>query len=420
MGRTSQHRIGVAAAPKRKSDRHRAFAVLGVALVIGACLDRATIEVGGFSIYYAHLIALAAAPIVFTQQVRGLSTVVRTCTGMAALAIACTLPSILLLPGAPSRASLLFQFIANCFVLAVAFGCFSLLALDLLKRTVTVLTVFAFAGAILQSLVQPELVYQTASRFLSLPRPSLLFYEPTWFAFAAALLLLAALALRLRLASLLLVTLLIAIFTRGALAVAAAGLLMTIPHFQRSRFAGLAVLIPFYGYTAYFLSDTLRAEEPVASAASTLEARSTDVWLVRELNPGGLLPWGGEVLSGSAVGFWRDLPSGSNVALVEYLWKFGIGGILLFAAWSIAFCFVVPRRQAAALFPGGSSAPILVGVMIVPATLQFNNALGQPWLWVLLGLLIAVAGNMGTIGAPVREAEMAANRKSTARRTVRR
>jgi hypothetical protein len=127
--------------------------------------------------------------------------------------------------------------------------------------------------------------------------------------------------------------------------------------------------------------------------ASSLGIRLRDIATVRAGNGPWLLIFGGDVTEAYYMADRsRWVPITSNVQAFEVMWKFGLGGLVIPAAWCVFVLWRTPygwvwRHE-------GAGAPASSCLLALPAMAQCNNVIGMPWAWVLVALLIVV--NMRT------------------------
>ncbi|MDR1355342.1 MAG: hypothetical protein LBJ43_03655 [Propionibacteriaceae bacterium] len=122
---------------------------------------------------------------------------------------------------------------------------------------------------------------------------------------------------------------------------------------------------------------------------STIGTRVRDIADVREANSSLLMLIGGDV---DTVIYnparWRTIPRTSNVQLFEMLWKFGLGGVVIIAAWCV---FILWRTPYGSILRANTApTPAQAALLALPAMAQFNNVTGMVWSWVLVALLLVV------------------------------
>ncbi|MBA4022767.1 MAG: hypothetical protein C0482_10435 [Gordonia sp.] len=365
---------------------------------MGSTTERSTIAVGDFSLYPGQLLAFVLAPLVIAGNMIKSSVFVRV--AIFALVAACLLfPSVLFLPGQDARMKLIAQLAANCIVMLIVFGLLQALSYRQLQKLVTVLAVIISIGVAIQVVFFSSMLVNSGERFLGLPRPMLLFSEPTWLATFVALLFAAALSLRQRNVAIVLGLLLLAVFTRGALALALVALAVSVPALARLPWARAAVAAVPLAFGFWFFWSAVTGPEPRVQGSS-LDSRAFDSWVVRLANDDNFMPWGGTTLSYQIPGVWRGTPETSNVVGFDLFWKFGIGGLVVFVLWWWLIAGSLPRILASVRPPDVRVWPAWITLMVLPATMQFNNSFGRPWVWAMIALLLAIIGRLSVSPDP--------------------
>ncbi|WP_372727407.1 hypothetical protein [Nocardioides sp.] len=370
--------------------------IAAVAIIVGSTLERATLQVGSVDLYWGQLIALALFPMAFSGRVE-VHIYRRYYVIFAVAALFFLTPSLVALPFPEVRLKLILQLQVNAFIALVSFSLFTRLTAASLRGVFSALTWALVLGSAIQIIWFSHELESAGARLFDLPRPFALFIEPAWMATMAALLLGGALALRQRGVAMMLFILIAIIFTRGALIIA---LCAVIAHFwrgRRLRLVGPLMVAGATGLGLWFFYVAMTGERPTRNDTS-LDSRASDSWVIRAANDGDFLPWGGAELYFRVVGYWRPLPEASNVAGLEWIWKFGAGGLMVLALWTFFVSWRVPKAlaiQAAGSASGARRTPLeafpaWLALAALPPTLQFNNAFGRPWMWVTVALLLAV------------------------------
>ncbi|MBX4171850.1 hypothetical protein K3M35_25005 [Rhodococcus sp. DMU2021] len=353
-------------------------------LILGSSLDRLTIDAVGYSLYVSHVVGLFLAPVILL----GLARYSRYISLVALLIATCFLaviPAIAMF-GAPGRVSYLPQIVSNVTLLLISVILLSSLRVSQLRRVVKGSVWVVIVGSVVQVLILPAASQNSGERVAGLLRPVLFFAEATWLAMFAAMLFAAALTLGLNGYALLLAPLIVVIFTRSALAILIAVVLVCIPAVRRSRIAILLIIGFCWTFAFWFVYRALSSVDRV-KAVSSLDTRQLDILAVKNAN-GGSLSWtGSPILSVYDPLRARVIPGTSNVLAFDLFWKFGLAGLILLGIWAWTWCWLLPRR-AGARFGTPSILPAWVCLAVLPAVVQLNNAFGRPWLWVLAGLLL--------------------------------
>ncbi|QIK49158.1 hypothetical protein P9A14_05310 [Gordonia hongkongensis] len=238
-----------------------------------------------------------------------------------------------------------------------------------------------------------ELVFRLAtgsvrgSRFFGMPRPYLAFDEPAWLATFCALFLAVSLSLRMYKVAIVLALLLLVLFTRAAFIIALAALIMALPSVRNARWlrlvisVGAVVLAGFFFYRSMYSS-------PSGDSYTSVDTRIRDTWTIRQINNNEFFPFGASVIDLSRFETWRELPEVNNVLGFDLAWKFGIGGVILLLLWWAVIAIILPRAAVGRSRLPSDCLPIWAALVTLPASMQFNNAFGRVWLWVLTGLML--------------------------------
>lgn len=386
---------------KAPNGRHSAgFGGLGgvfaLILIAGSATERLTLDVAGYSLYASHVFAFLLLPVYLLSMAR-LAAYTSAMAFLVAISLLGAAPSIIIY-GTVNRLSYLLQLSANVVLFLVALGVFFALDSVALRRLVGLATVLIAIGAVFQVVIFPERSAHSGERFAALLRPVLLFSEPTWFAIFSAMLFAAALTLRMRWCAWIIAPLVIVVFTRSALVLIAAAILLGIPAIRGSKVVVLSIVSLCSGFAAWFAYSAFISNERV-TAVSSLDTRKLDIFAVTAAN-GGALSWtGSRVVQVYDTFRNRLIPATSNVLSFDLYWKFGLGGLIVLGVWSWLVAWYLPRKAGASLSMI-STLPGWVCLALLPAVMQLNNAFGRPWLWVMAALLLA------SIKMAVRESEV--------------
>jgi hypothetical protein len=360
--------------------------MVAVLLIVTSTFERVQVDVGSYSLNIAHVIGIALLPIFFWQQA-DVRAVRSAMLWFLVFVSVVALPALIVNPAA-ARLSYLLQICLNGYTLVITFALLKHLDLRAMRQVVRWSTAMLVAIAALQVALAPELSASEGQRIAGLVRPIALFEESTWLAIVAALLFCVALALRTRVTALVLLALVVAIFTRSAAVLAAGAIVLLIPGLQSRPWVRTALVLGPMAFALWFSLSAILTDSETSGDTTSLQSRASDISIVRLANDDQLLPWGGRVLEVYDFDRSRALPSTSNVLPFDLLWKFGVGGILVFAGWCLVVMRILPKRS------GGSwsiarAAPLMFGMAMVPVVVQLNNAFGRAWMWVLLALMMA-------------------------------
>ncbi|WP_418345006.1 hypothetical protein [Rhodococcus pyridinivorans] len=342
-----------------------------------------TIDVAEYSLYVSHVLGLILAPVLILGMVR-YSKYVSMGLWLIALAVVIVLPTSLLF-GPSGRFNYVPQLTSNVILFLLAVILFSSLTRSQFCALVRVSIWALVLASILQIVFFPS-ASGSKERVAGITRPVIFFLESTWLAIVAAMLFAAALTLGLKWHALLISTLIFVVFTRSALAIAVAVILVCIPLVWRSRGLTVAIIAMIWTFAVWFVYSAFTATSRV-KAVSSLDTRQLDIFAVKAAN-GGAIPWTGSrqlVVYDS----FRDrmIPNTSNVLAFDLYWKFGIAGLVLLAFWAWLWCWYLPRISGASItIP--STLPAWVCLALLPAVMQLNNGFGRPWMWVMSALLV--------------------------------
>ncbi|WP_158505819.1 hypothetical protein [Pseudarthrobacter enclensis] len=338
-----------------------------------------------------------------------------------AIAAVSILPS-MTLTSPDVRLSFLLQIVLNAFTMVVALSVFRQLPLSALRRLTVVVSWTLLTASLVQLVLVPGLNPRGETTF-GLPHPILFFNEETWLAMFASLLCAASLGVGARRTGLFLAILVFFIGTRSAMIVCGCAMLMSFESIaERKWIRVLCIAVPA-AFSAWFVFDAVFATGDRIYNDS-LDTRTGDISAVRQANNDHFLPFGGDVLSVFDFSRSRQVPSTSNVQGFELYWKFGLGGLLIVATFAFLVAWLLPKTVLKD--PSVPVWPIWVSLMIWPAMLQFNNAFGFSWMWILLALCLACMGtlnseNGGSGGLRSRMSSFeASNRVRSSRSTSRR
>lgn len=383
--RVSQ-RVSPAARDPRES---AALGLLGVALVVQILLS--TVEISSVqttfgSLYYAQLLSIPLLLCAPSGDVVVRSTARRS-LWLLILFGALAVPSILAHSPA-GRLLPVLQLSINVVVLLATLGVARRLSTGQLRRAVTVSASILGAVAAFQALFMSGGIRGSNARVLGIPRPSVLFQEPTWLALTLALLAAAAAQLQARRTAGGLGLFVVFLWTRAAVLLLGLSLLTRVLPRRRGRWAILVVsVVVMIAEVWYVLSLIATPFVPVQGKGSLI-TRIRDVWVVSRANGGDFWPWGGGILRVFDRTRFRDVPQTSNVLPFELIWKFGLGGIAMFAV--LAAFFLAVSGPVATLARGrGVGEPAGAALLAIPIVGAFNNCLGRTWLWTLSAVLIA-------------------------------
>ncbi|NCL74002.1 hypothetical protein AIIKEEIJ_06389 [Rhodococcus sp. YH1] len=359
---------------------------LCVLLVVGSTTERVVIGYGGYSFYFAHILCFIMFPMI-VMGTRGARPLFGSVFLLLVVGVAVGMPAVMLF-GSGSRTGYFLQLFANGALFLLAYGLFCSLSSSQLRTVVRVVTVALALGCLIQVALFPARSASMGVRLFGLPRPVLLFNEPTWVALFSVLILAGAVAMGLRWCSVLLAALVLAIFTRSALVIAVSLALVSIPALRRwAKPAALALVAGFSVFSGLFVYRSVSAGQRVRQITS-LDTRQLDIFAIRLANGGDFSPFGSEFVKVFDVVRNRVVPTTSNVLSFDFYWKFGVGGLVFFLVWAWMVSWYLPRRVGA-----GFGVPTVwgpwVALALLPGVMQFNNAFGRPWLWVLIAFLLA-------------------------------
>lgn len=242
-------------------------------------------------------------------------------------------------------------------------------------------------GGLVQAAVHPIVIISDNSRFLGLPRPLFTFSEPTWLGVACALLI--AVFLTVRSSNWLLIILLcvdLFVFTRSALLITLVAIYVALRQ-GKARADAFVLVLSVAVAATYFTVSALLAPLNVRYVGTSLQTRLGDITAVRLANGNSLLPFGGANLSIYDPTRSRTIPTTSNNVVFDLLWKFGLGGILLFVIWIVLLGVGFPRILGARAsvsfrFPAGAA------LLVLPFIGEINNMFREPWVWCLMAVLL--------------------------------
>lgn len=372
---------------------------LGIALVLGATLERFPLSLAGARIYLPHLVAIAVFPI-FLSNDRFVSSVRTALLGFIAVVMVVTLPS-MALPWPEVRVAFILQLFLNIFTMTVSFAVFRQLSKPSLTRLVLVCSMTLFSSSVIQLVLNPGLNARTETT-MGLPHPILFFYEETWLALFASLLSVAAFGLGAHKTGIILTVLIYFIGTRSAMIVCSCSIAMLFSVVSQNRWLRFVCMMAPIAFSIWFLVDSVwGVSERIYN--DSLDTRAGDIAVVRQANNDAFWPFGGQVLSVFDSSRARLVPSTSNVLGFELFWKFGLGGLIVLVVFWVLIGHTVPRL--ASLDWQTRAWPILVPLTVWPAMLQFNNAFGYPWMWVMLALCLSVL----TVSNPSSDVRLSIN-----------
>lgn len=358
--------------------------IVGIGFVLLSSLQRFPVAIGGANVYFPHLLAVALFPLVlFSEAIAAKMRAVMFC--FAALAVVVVVPSFAL-PAVDVRTSFLLQILLNSFTLIASFALFRQLRCDELRILVNVCSLLLVGGAGVQLFVAPGMNGRGETTF-GLVHPILYFNEETWLALFASLLSIAAFGLGARRTGFWLSFLVFFIGTRSAMIVCGVALIMSLEAVAAYKWFRVVCVAAPVAFATWFVIDAVFATSDRVYNDS-LDTRTADISAVRQANNDDFLPFGGEILSVFDFSRSRLVPATSNVQVFELYWKFGIGGLLVAAFFALLIAWVLPRASMQG--KGVAAWPVWIPLMIWPAMLQFNNAFGFAWMWVLLALCLAV------------------------------
>ncbi len=369
--------------------------VVVVALLVVSTADKVQLAVGPFSLRPAQLIGLLVLAVAGYRGWLPAGPLRLALLGSAA-AWCIALPSIVTF--GIERASIPLQLAINLLLLAGTITIARRCSAEQLRRAITAGALLLAAIAVVLLVTTSPTESQLSSRLLGIPRPRGWFTEPTWLAILTAGLVAIVLQLRMYRAALLLTAGGLLLFTRTAVAaIAVAWLTVAVRRRALPASVVLIVLAVLWALAAWQLIGWLGATS--FDGSSSLATRGSDIAATRAANGGTFLPFGGAELTIFDPIRDRTLPATSAVLPFDLLWKLGVGGLLTLALLAWVFLRGIPALcgqplRTFATTPAGSFV-----VLALPITC-LNNALGRPFLWVLLGL-IAAAASVGTEPPPV-------------------
>lgn len=246
-------------------------------------------------------------------------------------------------------------------------------------------------GSVLQAGLRPIAVVSDSTRIAGIPRPLFTFSEPTWLGITSALLIAVLLTTR-RTRGLLtaLACLNILIFTRSALVLLFAAVYLVLRRGRAVVDSAILVLATSIGAT-YFTVSALLSPLDLRYVGTSLDSRLGDITAVRLANNNQLLPFGGANLSVFDPSRSRWVPTTSNNVIFDLLWKFGIGGLIVFVLWTWLLVSGFPRIVEAKL-SDFLRLPAGVALLLLPAVAEINNMFRNPWIWTLSAALLAAVG----------------------------
>ncbi|ADX74171.1 hypothetical protein Asphe3_30610 [Pseudarthrobacter phenanthrenivorans Sphe3] len=364
--------------------RSRTALVFGAALLVASTIQKFPVPLGGANVYLPHLVAVVLFPIFFYGE-RIVGKVRNVLLFFAISAIVAALPS-LTLELWDVRLSLILQILLNVFTFIVSFALFRQLTIRDLEQLIIGSSLVLVLAAGAQLVIAPGVNPRTETTF-GLAHPILLFNEETWLALFAALLAVCAYGIGARKAGHLLSLMVIFIGTRSAMIVVAVSVAMTVQGLATRKWVRFLCASSPIAFALWFVFDSVFATTGRVYN-DTLDTRAADISAVRQANNDDFLPFGGEVVSVFDFSRSRLVPATSNVQSFELFWKFGLGGLAIVALFAALVSVILPRLALSSSSKGGW--PVWLPLMVWPAMLQFNNAFGFPWMWVMLALCIAV------------------------------
>lgn len=357
-----------------------------VTLIIGSTFERMTISVGGFSFYFSHMIMVVLLPFV-AVSLAPIGRVFRLLGIFGLVSLVSFVPAVVVY-GYEGRLGSVLQIIANISLMLTVVSVGSSMGIASMRRAVSSVTYLFALICIVQIVVFPSRSSASGERFLGFIRPVAFFTEPTWVALFAALLMAAALSLRLKLPTLLLGLIVLVVFTRSALIVVVACIVVAAFSWGSKKTVVVGMVAFTSVFSARFVVGAVQAKHRVEQTTS-LDTRQLDIFAVKSANGGSLSWWGSEVLRVYDPVRSRLVPSTSNVLSFDLFWKLGIAGLIVLAVWCILIAWVLPRVSGASL-KAKATVPAWIALALMPAVMQLNNAFGRPWLWALCGLLLCV------------------------------
>lgn len=362
--------------------------LLATVLLLASTLERLTVPVGPAHVYVAHFLAFLCIPFLGGSD-RAVRLVRNSMLVFAGLSAILLMPSVVFLPDWHDRVLPLGQLILNSLVLAVGFALFRRCTDQEFRVLLRVITVALLVACVAQIAAFNGGLTTYGTRILGIPRPNLFFIEPTWTAAFAALLFISTVTMCERWLAAALATIVLIVLSRGAVLIA--GVTIFGLFLPRRRTRPLVMGIIFFELlvgAGFVFKDFSTNQVSTTSTSNSVQSRYLYSYVVRLANDQDFWPLGGRVLKIHVPHYEQVSIAVSNVAGFDFIWKFGIPGILVFAGWFWFVGWNLPRLMAPDWQDRRVATAGQLGLSGLAVSMQFNNAFGRPWLWLTIALAL--------------------------------